>query len=249
MFAYRFLPRRKYVVEIREYACESCPGCKPTRDSTRRYHDCIHLQTVKAVSYKGRGHGKLLRSDRCVATGWVTHKIVPITTTATTGETLTLTPKLSLPPPPSYRYQSYGRVGTGGLPAPVGVRRSVTAGRQRIHGEYERWRVWGAKAETFLGRTVATPPLPGASSVVWKTRQALPPDVSSGSYCCKIQWFKRTSTDGRLFALASAQYISLSCIVPVDFKIVLREGNRVFQLDEEVEKKIMIKLNGLIIDD
>ena len=93
------------------------------------------------------------------------------------------------------------------------------------------------------------PPLPGASSVVWKTRQALPPDVSSGSYCCKIQWFKRTSTDGRLFALASAQYISLSCIVPVDFKIVLREGNRVFQLDEEVEKKIMIKLNGLIIDD
>ena len=158
MFAYRFLPRRKYVVEIREYACESCPGCKPTRDSTRRYHDCIHLQTVKAVSYKGRGHGKLLRSDRCVATGWVTHKIVPITTTATTGETLTLTPKLSLPPPPSYRYQSYGRVGTGGLPAPVGVRRSVTAGRQRIHGEYERWRVWGAKAETFLGRTVATPP-------------------------------------------------------------------------------------------
>ena len=91
MFAYRFPPRLKYVVEIREYACETCPGCKPTRDDTRRYHDCINLQTVKAVSYKGRGHRNLLRSARCIATGWVTHKIVPITTTTTSGGTLTLT--------------------------------------------------------------------------------------------------------------------------------------------------------------
>ena len=31
MFAYRFLPRRKYVVHIREYACETCPDCSVTR--------------------------------------------------------------------------------------------------------------------------------------------------------------------------------------------------------------------------
>ena len=77
--------------QTRMYACETCPGCKPTRDDTRRYHDCINLQTVKAVSYKGRGHHNLLRSARCIATGWVTHKIVPITTTTTSGGTLTLT--------------------------------------------------------------------------------------------------------------------------------------------------------------
>lgn len=105
------------------------------------------------------------------------------------------------------------------------------------------------RPRNFWVGQLLSPPETDSNSVVWKTRRDLPPDVSAGSYCCKIQWFKRKSTDGRLFSLASAQYISLSCIIPVDFKIVMREGNRVFELDEEVEKKIMIKLNGLIIDD
>ena len=80
-----------------------------------------------------------------------------------------------------------------------------------------------------------------------------PPDVTSGSYCCKIQWFKRKSKEGHVFKLASAQYISLSCIVPVDYKIVLRQGSSsttiLYELDQEVEKKILTTLNGLVVDD
>ena len=96
------------------------------------------------------------------------------------------------------------------------------------------------------------PPPNTNSAVVWKTRHALPPDVTVGTYCCKIQWFQRTVPDGRVFLLASAQYISLSCIIPVNYPIVVRENNTVdtlFELDQEVEKKILISLNGLVIDD
>ena len=58
-------------------------------------------------------------------------------------------------------------------------------------------------------------PPPEGQSMVWKTRHQLPPDCAAGTYCCKIQ---RTTVDGRVFKLASAQYISLSCVLcPVLF--------------------------------
>ena len=67
-----------------------------------------------------------------------------------------------------------------------------------------------------------------------------------------MQWFQRTeSQDVRVFKLASAQYISLSCIIPVNYKIVVRQHstNTLYELDEDVQKKILITLNGLVIDD
>ena len=87
--------------------------------------------------------------------------------------------------------------------------------------------------------------------MVWKTRRDLPPDVKAGSYCCKVQWFKRKCKDSRVFQLALAQYVSLSCIVPVNYKIILRPGSTstLYELDEEIQKKILTSLNGLVIDD
>ena len=108
-----------------------------------------------------------------------------------------------------------------------------------IQGEFKPRHFWVAQL---------LPP-PHGSAVVWKTRRPLPPDVSAGSYCCKIQWFHRTRTDGRVFKLASAQYISLSCIVPANYNIVMVQTGTLYELDSEVEKKILTTLNGLIIDD
>ena len=51
----------------------------------------------------------------------------------------------------------------------------------------------------------------------------------------------------------SIYHISLSCIIPVDYKIVLRQGSStadiLYELDQEVEKKMLTTLNGLVIDD
>ena len=65
-----------------------------------------------------------------------------------------------------------------------------------------------------------------------------------------MQWFKRRTRDGRVFGLASAQYISLSCIVPTTFKITLDQiGEQVYQLSEEMQSRILNTMNGLVIDD
>ena len=93
------------------------------------------------------------------------------------------------------------------------------------------------------------------SSVVWKTRRPLPPDCPSGTYCCKVQWFQCKSLDNRVFVLASSQYISLSCIVPAQFPIVLtratqtRTGTVLYELSECLQQKILTTLKGLVIDD
>jgi hypothetical protein len=93
-------------------------------------------------------------------------------------------------------------------------------------------------------------PPPNSSTIVWKTRHALPPDCPAGSYCCKVQWFKRRTRDGRVFGLASAQYISLSCIVPATFKITLDQiSEQVYELSEEMQSRILDTMNGLVIDD
>ena len=75
--------------------------------------------------------------------------------------------------------------------------------KEEVHGEMTSNHFWVAQL---------LPPPNSNNSVVWKTRHALPPDVTAGSYCCKIQWFKRKSKEGHVFKLASTQYISLSCI-------------------------------------
>ena len=95
------------------------------------------------------------------------------------------------------------------------------------------------------------PPPDGVPSVVWKTRHQLPPDCAAGTYCCKIQWFQRTTVDGRVFRLDSAQYISLSCIIPVQFPITLEQTGTLLQyeLSETTQKNILITLKGLVIDD
>ena len=234
MFAYLFHPRRKYIVHVREFACETCPGCKATRPDDVRYTQCLDLNTVRAQSYKGRGYKTALRTDRCRTTGWVEHKIVPLKTTALAGtratDGLTHVDHRA-------RLEYVGRLkpGENVFMANIG---------EEVHGNFTARHFWVAQL---------LPPPNSNSSVVWKTRHALPPDVTAGSYCCKIQWFKRKSKEGRVFKLASAQYISLSCIVPVDYKIVLRQGSSsttiLYELDQEVEKKILTTLNGLVVDD
>ena len=230
MFAYRFLPRRKYIVEIRQYACETCPGCNATRDDDRRYHGCVNLNTVRATSYKGRGHRQLLGTGRCKSTGWVEHTIVPIRTTALTGTRATdgLT-----------RVDHRARLEYVGNLCP-GDNVFTANTDDGISGEFKPRHFWLAQL---------LPPPNKDSPVVWKTSQPLPPDVAAGSYCCKIQWFHRTSRDGRVFKLASAQFISLSCIVPANYKIVLTKNGNRYKLDEEIQKKILTTLNGLVVDD
>ena len=71
MYCYRFFPNLKYVVDIRQYACETCAGCRETRPDDVRYTDCVHLGTVRATRYKGRDHKRALASHRCQTTGWV----------------------------------------------------------------------------------------------------------------------------------------------------------------------------------
>ena len=88
MFAYRFLPNRKYIVHIRQYACETCPGCAPTR-GVDRYQGCINLETVRAQSYKCAGHTEALKSHLSETAGWVEHHIRPISTTPIAGTRVT----------------------------------------------------------------------------------------------------------------------------------------------------------------
>lgn len=63
MFAYRFLPRRPYIVQIRQYACETCPSCR--MGNTDRYNNCTKVgdpmfQDFK-VSFKIYLHIKILK--------------------------------------------------------------------------------------------------------------------------------------------------------------------------------------------
>ena len=232
MFAYRFLPRRKYVVHIREYACETCPGCSATRAADVRYRRCVNLSTVKAVSYKGAGHKKALRSDLTVATGWVEHKIVPLRTSAVAGTRAT---------DGLNRVDHRARLQyVGGLRVGDKVIMANISGGLTGVGDVKPRHFW-------VGQLL---PPPANHTIVWKTRKPLPPDCPAGSYCCKIQWFQRTSRDGRFFTLASAQYISLACIVPVQYKIALEQrGTNRYEISEETQRKILITLGGLIIDD
>ena len=69
-------------------------------------------------------------------------------------------------------------------------------------------------------------------------------------YWCKIQGLQRTSRDVRFFKRASAQYVSLTCIVPVDYKIILdQKNNSLYEIAEELQSKILTTLGGLVIDD
>ena len=104
-------------------------------------------------------------------------------------------------------------------------------------GEFKPHHFWVAQ---LLPPTVET------QSVVWKTRVDLPPDCPAGSYCCKVQWFQRLSVDSRVFRLASTQYISLSCIVPVNYTITLNETiTGRYELPELTQDRISTTLNGL----
>lgn len=231
MFAYRFLPRRKYIVHIREYACETCPGCQATRNSDVRYQDCVNLNTVKATSYKCSGYKTALKTDLCKNTGWVEHKIVPLTTTPLAGtratDGLTHVDHRS-------RLEYVGHLKPG-----ENVFMANTS--EGVVGEFKPRNFWLAQI---------LPPPNDCSSVVWKTRHALPPDCPAGTYCCKIQWFQRTGQDSRTFKLGSAQYISLSCIVPVSFPIILdQRGPQLYELSIEIQNKVLSTLNGLVIDD
>ena len=230
MFAYRFLPKRKYVVHIRQFACETCPGCVATRSDDVRYTGCVNLSTVRATSYKCAGHKTALRSNLTRTTGWVEHKIVPLVTTSAAGtratDGLTRVDHRA-------RLQYVGGLRPGDFVFVANIEDTNGA-------EFRPRNFWIAQL---------LPP-PNSSTIVWKTRRALPPDCPAGSYCCKIQWFKRVKQDGRLFVLASAQYISLSCIVPVGYKIVVaRKTDSLYELSEDLQSKILGTLGRLVIDD
>ena len=232
MFVYRFLPKRKYVVQIREYACETCPGCQPTRSDEVRYKDCINLSTVRAKSYKcSSGYKRALNTVLSKTTGWVEHKIVPLTTTALAGtratDGLTHLDHRS-------RLEYVGRLKPG-----ENVFMANTS--DGVVGEFRPRNFWLAQI---------LPPPNDCSAVVWKTRHALPPDCPAGTYCIKIQWFQRRGRDSRRFKLASAQYISLSCIVPVNYPIILdQKGPKLYELSVEIQNKVLRTLNGLVVDD
>ena len=216
MFAYRFLPRRKYVVHVRQYACETCAGCSPSRGPDR-YQRCEHLTTVRATSYKGSRSA--LRSDLCTKTGWVEHRIRPIVQTVLMGTRAT--DGLS-------RVDHRQRLQyVGGLKPGANVFMCNPPANTEV--EFKPRHFWVAQL---------LPPPEGISTVVWKTRHRLPPDCNPGTYCCKIQWFKRVTVDSRRFTLASAQYISLSCIVSVQFTILLpQKGKNLFVLSEDTQEK------------
>ena len=231
MFAYRFLPNRKYIVQIREYACETCPGCAPTR-AHDRYHGCTNLATVRARSYRCAGYNKALKSTLCETTGWVEHRIQPIITTHLAGTRATdgLT---HLDHRSRLEYVGKLKPGDNVFMANTDSTSMLTEFRPRDF--------WIAQL---------LPPPDGVPSVVWKTRHQLPPDCAPGTYCCKIQWFRRTTVDGRVFKPTSAQYISLSCIVPVQFPITLDQiDSSRYELSTSTEQKILTTLKGLIIDD
>jgi len=230
MFAYRFLPNMKYVVDIRQYSCETCPGCNATRADDVRYTRCVNLNTVRATSYKCSGYKRALSSHLCQTTGWVRHKIRPILTTTVAGTRATDGLNRT-----DHRVRlTY----VGNLSAGDNVMMANTS--DYVTGELRPRHCWIAQL---------LPP-PEGSSIVWKTRTSLPPDCTAGSYCCKIQWFQRTSRDGRFFKLASAQYISLNCIVPVDYKIILdKKNSSLYEIDEDLQSKMLTTLNDLVIDD
>lgn len=231
MYAYRFLPRQNYMVHIRQYACETCPGCVATRKPEDRYATCVNLNTVRATSYKGKGYKTALRSDFTRQTGWVKHKIVPVKTSTVAGTRATdgLT-----------RVDHRARLQYVGGLRPGDHVFMANISDNNGGGEFRPRDFWLAQL---------LPP-PNSSTIVWKTRHALPPDCPAGSYCCKVQWFKRRTRDGRVFGLASAQYISLSCIVPTTFKITLDQiSEQVYELSEEMQSRILDTMNGLVIDD
>lgn len=230
MFAYRFLPRQKYVVHIRQYACETCAFCSATRPDVDRYRGCLNLSTVKATSYKCSGYKIALRSDLTLTTGWVQHKITPLRTTLAAGTRAT---------DGLNRVDHQCRLSyVGGLRPGDNV--FMTNLSDGLVGDIKPRHYW-------LGQLLPPPP---NHSIVWKTRHALPPDCPAGSYCCKIQWFQRTSRDGRQFTLASAQYISLSCIVPITFKIDLDKKSRSrYEISDELQSKLLRVMEGLVIDD
>jgi hypothetical protein len=230
MFAYRFLPRQKYVVHIRQYACETCARCSATRQDGDRYRGCLYLQTVKATTYKCTGYRRALQSDLTLETGWVRHTICPLMTTVAGGTRAT--DGLN-----RIDHQSRLRYVGGLRPGDNVFMANLLNG---LVGDVKPRHYW-------LGQLLQPP---NDGPVVWKTRQALPPDCPAGSYCCKIQWFQRTSRDGRFFTLASAQYISLSCIVPAPFKIVLAPASRSrYEISDEIQRKILRVMGGLVIDD
>ena len=61
-----------------------------------------------------------------------------------------------------------------------------------------------------------------------------------------IRGLKSKSTSSTIVT----QYISLACIVPVQYKIALEQrGTNRYEISEETQRKILITLGGLIIDD
>ena len=169
MFSYRFLPLRRYIVHIRQYTCESCPRCVSTRDPDSRYRDCLHLNTVKTTSYKCRGHARALASDLCTTTGWVEHRIVPVTTTSIAGTRAT---------------DGLNRVD---LQSRLEYIRGLKAGSNifmvntstDINGAFKPRHFW-------LAQLLPSPK--NVSSVVWKTRTTLPP----GGLSCRFLLLQNT---------------------------------------------------------
>ena len=166
MYAYRFLPRRKYIVHIRQYACETCPGCTASRSNQDRYKNCVNLNTIKATGYRGPRFREAMQSELCRTTGWVEHRIVPVTTSSisTTRGTDGLTHNDH-----RSRLKYIGKL----QPGDNVFMANTAAGNA---GEFKPCHFWVAQL---------LPPTVESQSVIWKTRIDLPPDCPAGSYCCK----------------------------------------------------------------
>ena len=89
-----------------------------------------------------------------------------------------------------------------------------------------------------------------SNAVMWKTKKALPPDVSAGSFCCKIQWLERKDIRRypRKFTDASMQYLELNCIVPLNFTITFdRVLNNCRWLSDRVEKQLLDAVSSCVV--
>ena len=187
------------------------------------------MATVKAISLKGARSA--MRSTLYANTGWVQHRIRPIITTSLCGTRATDGLARA-------DYRSRLKY-VGGLSPGANV--FMVNPDSETDVEFRPNHFWLAQL---------LPPPEGISTMVWKTRHPLPPDCKSGTYCCKVQWFHRTAADDRKFTTASCQYISLSCIVPVQFVITLKQvGSTTYELSSSIQDKILKTMRGLVVSD
>ena len=89
-----------------------------------------------------------------------------------------------------------------------------------------------------------------SNAVMWKTTKALPPDVSAGSFCCKIQWLERKDIHKYpyKFTEASMQYLELNCIVPLNFTITFdRLLTNCRWLSDRVEQQLLTAVRSCFV--